>query len=81
MAEEFTRHDVLFTTFKEALLYIVFVIAVTICNIDTITNFPVLTMRMYRYHRPKNVLDVLHHPSLEGSVFGQRIYNSQRRRN
>ncbi|RZC41347.1 polycystic kidney disease 2-like 1 protein [Asbolus verrucosus] len=33
MAEEFTRHDVLFTTFKEALLYMVFVVAVTMCTI------------------------------------------------
>lgn len=33
MAEEFTRDDVLFTTFKEAILYAVFVIAVTICTI------------------------------------------------
>jgi hypothetical protein len=38
MAEEFTRHDVLFTTFKEALLYIVFVIAVTICTIGRRTS-------------------------------------------
>ncbi|XP_044258880.1 polycystin-2-like [Tribolium madens] len=33
MAEDFTRQDVLFTTFREAVLYIIFVVAVTICTV------------------------------------------------
>ncbi|KAJ3665483.1 hypothetical protein Zmor_000976 [Zophobas morio] len=33
MAEDFTRNDVLLTTFREAIIYIVFIIAVTICTI------------------------------------------------
>lgn len=31
MAEDFTRDDVLFTTFKEAILYAIFVTAVALC--------------------------------------------------